>query len=305
MLIINSEDINKIGGDTAVALGTFDGVHIGHKCLIDTLMHNAGGLKTVVYSFENIPANVFSNKKAGQLTTVEEKQAEIDSCGADFLLLEKFTKETADESCEEFMSFLFDKLNAKLVVVGFNYTFGKCARGDAKMLFEEGKKRGVEVIIESPVEIDGLAVSSTGIRKAISEGSVELAAKHLGRYYSITGEVVSGNHIGRKLGFPTINFDIPCEKAVPKYGVYATTVNIDGRDYISMTNIGVRPTVDAQRRAVIETYIHDYSGNLYGRVLTVKFVSHIRDEKAFGGIDELQAQLKTDIERVKKILYKL
>lgn len=292
MLKVLTDDTSKLNGEnTAVALGTFDGVHSGHKQIIGTAIKS--GLSSLVYTFANIPAAYFGSGTLS-LHTPEEKTEAIGKEGVDYLYMPPFDHSIANMSPYAFVDFLLDELNAKVIVAGFNYTFGKKAEGNAELLSEYAGKKGAEVIIIPPVNLGGEPVSSTRIREALSLGEIEKAEKLLGHTYYFSAEVVKGHRIGRSIGFPTINMYMPKGKLIPKKGVYATAVKIDDKFYPAITNVGTRPTVEEHGSVNVESYIIGFEGDLYGKVPTVHFKRYLRGEKKFDSIEDLKKQLETD-----------
>ena len=290
---------NKDG--CAAALGTFDGLHIGHKALLDTLKENAGGRLSMVCTFSNIPASFFG-ADVKQLFTPEEKGDYISAEGIDVLFMRKFDKDFSVTPKDAFIKELLYELGCRVIVVGYNYRFGRGGEGTAEYLSEEAAKAGVRVIIVPQVTVDGEAVSSTKIREYITKGEIEAANKLLGHLYSVQGRVEGGARFGRTIGFPTANISVPENKCLPKNGVYAVWAVVDGKRYRGMCNIGVRPTVDSSGRVSVETYIDDFNEDIYGKKLKLEFVKFIRPEVRMNGAEALKAQLEQDLLSVREIL---
>ena len=286
--------MKKNTGTCAVALGTFDGLHLGHKALLDRLKTEAGDGLSVVYTFSNIPGNYF-DLDLKQLFTSKEKEVAISAEGIDVLYMREFNKEVAETTREQFIDELINKLSCSTIIVGYNYRFGRGGKGTAEYLAEETSKRGVRTVILPPVSVNGEPVSSTAIRNRILSGDVESANVLLGRSYSVSGIVTEGSRIGRTLGFPTANIDPPEMKCIPDNGVYAVTVELGSDKYIGMTNIGHRPTINLSEKRVIETYIFDFSGDIYGKEIKLSFDKRIRPEARMSDRNELIAQLNTDL----------
>ncbi len=236
----------------AVALGNFDGVHKGHQQLINKAVKTAGrhGIKSAVFTFSNHPKNMVpGNKEVKNIIYQDEKIALIEKLGVDYLFNIKFTKEIQTMDPVDFIEgLLAEKLRAAETFCGFNYRFGYKAAGNIKLLRDEGKKLGIKVNVIEPVIIDGEVVSSTLIRSLIRSGDVDECAKFLGRNYDIGGEVVVGNRLGKKLGFPTSNIMIDETMVTPPNGVYVTYCIYNGTKYPSVTNVGVKPTVGTFKR---------------------------------------------------------
>lgn len=286
----------NIAGGTAVAIGNFDGVHRGHQKMLSTLktVANEYGVPSVVYTFLEHPVNVLKGDLfPGIIYENSEKERLIAGSNIHTLFFEDFNT-VCHLTPEEFVeNILIDKLNIRIAVIGENGRFGKNGAGDAKVLEKLGKQYGFDVNVVKALEIDGEACSSSRIRNEIMSGDVEKAEKMLGRAYSLSGEVVSDKHLGRTYGYPTANI-IPRKNALKlKSGVYATNVIFDGRTLPSITNVGTTSFDDDDRRR-IETHILDFSGDLYGKRITVEFLYYMRDFKNFLNTDQLKLQLDED-----------
>ena len=272
----------------AVSFGKFDGVHMGHRHILDTLAEEARkhSALSVVYSFE--PRNGSS-----LLTTTGEKQVLFEDMGIDALVMVELGGELMAMEPEAFIMRLMSCGELKAVAVGEDFRFGRCAAGDAALLAVLGKQNGFDVHVIERVRMDGEIVSSTLIRECVKSGDVERAARLLGREYSFTGDVVFGRQLGRQLGFSTANLlPQPC-KVLPAFGVYAAYVYAEDKVWPAMVNIGVKPTVDG-RELLIESHLIGYEGDLYGKRIEVRLVRKTRDELRFAGLNELKAQLTLD-----------
>lgn len=277
----------------AVALGNFDGLHLGHTAVIQKAVSLADrGFIPCVMLLEPLPCNVEGFAAHKSLVTDSEKLRLIGNTGAqtvkvDFLKIKDYEPERF------FDEIIVKKLNAGAVCCGFNYRFGKNGKGDSALLKKLCLDAGIEFFVSEPVEYGGLPISSTRIRNALESGEIEQANAMLGRCFGFTLEVVHGDKIGRLLDCPTINQLFPEELIVPKYGVYASETKIDGKWLRSVTNIGIRPSFenDEQRS---ETHIIDYNGDLYGKEIEVRLCSYKRSEKKFSSLDELKKQLIED-----------
>ena len=237
------------------------------------------------------------NKEVNLIYTEEEKKNLLEHMGMDVLVSYPFDKASLSMEPEDFVrDILIEKLDAKVIVVGSDFRFGHNRRGDVKLLEELSLKYGYQLQVFEKVTMEGDIVSSTRIRSELSKGKMELAARLLGEPYSITGEVVHGRKLGRTIGMPTINMALPKEKLLPPNGVYASITEIDGKEYQGVTNIGVKPTVGAEEERLAETYIFDYRGDLYGRVLKVSLYAYERPEKKFASVEELKQQMERDKE---------
>ncbi len=277
--------------NTSVALGQFDALHKGHTAVIDASKKE--GLKTCVLTFGR-----GSLKKGDDryITTDSERERIFESLGVS-LLCEPDFSEICSFSAERFVrEILAEKLGARHVACGFNYRFGHRAQGDAQLLEKLCKDHGIECTVLAPVEINGKYVSSTSIREFIDEGDMESAAKMLGRPFGYQLEVVGGKRLGRTLGAPTINQNFPEGFICPRYGVYASTAEINGKEYCAVTNIGVKPTVGTDT-PLSETWICDYSGDLYGQMVKVSLIKFLRPEKKFPSIEALKEAIFADGEK--------
>lgn len=284
--------------DTVVSLGKFDGLHQGHRKLFEAIQkEQKNGLTGVVFSFLLPPGTFLENKEVNLIYTEEEKKALLEAMGMDVLVSYPFDRVSLSMEPENFVrDILVEKLDAKVIVVGSDFRFGHNRRGDVRLLEELSLKYGYQLQVFEKVTMEGDIVSSTRIRSELSKGNMELAARLLGEPYSITGEVVHGRKLGRTIGMPTINMALPKEKLLPPNGVYASITEIDGKEYQGVTNIGVKPTVGAEDQRLAETYIFDYRGNLYGRVLKVSLYAYERPEKKFASVEELKQQMERDKE---------
>lgn len=288
---------------TGVGLGNFDGLHVGHMALINTLISESklAGLDSVVYTFTKHPENIMRKKLFTPLITTVNKKAELLSeTPLNFLYLDQFTEEFSRLDAKSFVKeVLVKKLKAKLVVAGFNYRFGFKGQGDTNLLKSLGQEFGFKVIIIPPIKTDNDIISSTSIRNSLGKGKMDSVFKMLGRHYSITGEVVGGKRIGNTIGFPTANI-LPEEYLIlPQMGVYITKTLLDGQFYPSMTNVGVNPTFTQLPRPTVETYILDFDEDIYGKKIEVFFIDRLRGEKKFNSKDELVEQMQIDKKKVR------
>lgn len=291
-------DIIKLNGSVntengcAVAVGGFDGVHLGHRKLIDSLVAEA--------RVNNLPAAVFTfspydNPKDSKLLALPEKRLELlKSLGVDIVAEASFTA-LRDVSAEEFAKgFLFEGMGAKTIVCGYDFRFGKGREGDVALISGLLSPHGVSVVTPSALLTRDVPVSSTAIRKHIAEGDVKTANLLLGRKFSFKAEVVHGAKLGRTLGFPTINQVYPTSLSLLKFGVYAVECNFGGKTFFGVANVGVKPTVAADSAPLCETFIFDYSGDCYGETVETSFVEFIRPEIRFPSVDELRSQIERD-----------
>ena len=287
---------------TVIALGTFDGLHLGHTDVINTAKNYAerSGLKLAVFTFSNHPlALIRPDLVPVRIISAEEKIKLLESFGVDYLINIPFTEDFAALSPDEFLDRL-DCFNYRCLVVGENFTYGFLGSGKTETLERSGRKNGFDVIVRPLVKMNGNVVSSTGIRNLIQAGHIEYANRMLGRAYAITGKIVHGEQRGRKLGFPTANIELlHGEMAVPAPGVYAVTASIEGSIYEGMGNIGNNPTFNDVEHARLEVNLFNCSGDLYGKTMSVQFHKYIRAEKKFSGVEELCRQIEEDKKAIK------
>ncbi len=303
MKVTNSlEEYNpKING-TYVALGFFDGVHSGHRAVIGSCIAEKRDRPCVVLTFRESPAKALGRPAPSLLSTNERKAELLAQIGVDEVIFADFNA-VKDLSPQAFVTeILRDKLHAKKVYCGFNYHFGQGGSGDTGRLKELCEEQGIEVEVKEPVSRDGEQASSSLIRRCIADGRIEKANTLLGYHYAIEGAIDSGNHIGSAMGFPTVNIPIAEGLTVPRYGVYASILTIDGRRYRGATNIGVHPTVGAHEAPLCETFLLDFGGgDLYGKKATCELTAFVREERRFGSVDELSAQIKKDCQTIDQL----
>lgn len=293
-------DLRWSGAPTAVALGFFDGVHLGHVKVIH--MAKAQNLKTVVVTFSHNPGKTVNGQAVPEITSLALKERIFESLSVDAIVYLDFDK-VRDMAPEEFIDMLTQKLNVKYISCGFNYRFGKNAAAGVSELETICISKGIELCPVSPVMIKpGITLSSTRIRSYISAGDVKGASKLLGRYFAFYGEVVHGNHIGRTLGMPTINQLLNPPQLIPRFGVYASLTHLNDKLFPSVTNVGVKPTVSRSGTISAETYIQGFNGDLYGKIIQVDLVDFLRPEKKFDSIGALKNQIKADNEKARIIV---
>lgn len=288
--------------DTAVALGFFDGLHLGHMAVIQkAVLCKRNSLTPCVFTFSENPLNVLGKNAPERIMTNNDKHQFLEKNGVDLLYSIDFN-EVMNLSDADFVDRILVKtLRAKKVFCGFNYHFGKGGRSDSKKLASLCKSRGIDVTELPPVMYGGAPISSTRIRQALTEGDVKTAAKMLGREFSYKFTVIKGNQIGRTLSAPTLNQQMPNDFILPKKGVYASFTEIADSLLPSVTNIGFRPTVGSDV-PLSETWIPDYDcGNLYGKKVRVSLLEFLRDEKKFSSLEELQNTIHIDGENAKTI----
>jgi len=285
---------------TSLALGTFDGLHLGHtKVILNAVkIGKENSLEPAVMLFDVHPQFCLKGIAPPKLITDKKREELINSFGAKTVTFEferilNYTRE------EFFYNILIDELHAGAVSCGENFRFGKNASGDVEFLKEECEKNGILLCVSPIISVDGENVSSTKIRSFIRNGEIEKANRMLGRNFSYSSTVLDGKHLGRKLGIPTINQLIDDGLACPKKGVYASFTTVGEKRYKSVTNIGIRPTVENTLNVNSETHILDFNGNLYGKNPTVELVSFMRDEKKFESVSQLREQIERDIDKRK------
>lgn len=295
-LITNTLDF-QITEETVVAIGKFDGIHKGHKLLIDKVLSlKQKGLLSVVFTFDPPPYVLFGGKEQRYITSKEEKRSLFAKMGIDILIEFPLTEKSAAMEPETFVEdVLVGKMHAKAVVAGEDVSFGNKGRGDAALLQKMAQDLDFMVALVEKKRYHGREISSTYVREEILNGNMDQVSEMLGEPYHFIGEVVYGKQLGRTLGMPTANLIVPEDKLLPPSGVYFSRVLFEGKSYRAITNIGTKPTVSQKAQMGVETYIYDYDGNLYGKEIRVELLSFKRPEKKFSGIEELKAQMEQDI----------
>jgi riboflavin kinase / FMN adenylyltransferase len=299
--ITNVEQLKNLQlAPCVVALGTFDGVHLGHCDVVNTAKNYAHShnLKLMVFTFSNHPLSEIRGSLVPPLlldnTTKEKIFAEL---GVDILLNIPFTEELSQLTGQKFLQFLSIN-NVRAIVVGANYSYGYMGRGDVHSLQADGPKFGFDVLVRKLIKVNGTVVSSTNIRNFIKDGRIELAKTMLGRAYNIRGTVVHGDERGRIIGFPTANIDLINSKFVlPAVGVYGGKVITQGKTYVALLNVGSNPTF-GDRGLRLEAHLLNFKGDLYGEEIVVEFHYRIRGERKFHNIKELQEQIVRDKEEI-------
>ncbi len=306
-LIKNIDKIKSPYKNAVITTGNFDGVHKGHQKLLAKVKAKAGSINgtAIAITFEPHSLKILQKDTLlNHITPFEQKKELLSDADLDVLICIPFTTEFASISAKDFVeNILVQQIGMKVIVVGNDYTFGKGREGNIDFLKKYGEKTGFEVIVEDWKQMDGQSerISSTNIRKLITDGKVEEAEKMLGRHYQVRGTVLKGRDRGGKLlGFPTANINL-LDELRPKNGVYAVTVIIEGILYSGVANIGYSPTF-GDHEFTVEVHILDFNSNIYNKKIKVNFISRLRDEKKFSGIQELSDQIKTDTENAKKIL---
>ncbi|NLY08981.1 MAG: bifunctional riboflavin kinase/FAD synthetase [Tissierellia bacterium] len=292
---------NNYTEDTFVALGNFDGVHLGHTVLIKSVVKHgmATGCKSAVLLFTNHTKNVLTNVEQKILTDMDQKLKILDELGVDVVFQIPFTEDIMKLSPKHFIdNILVKKLNARGVVVGFDYRFGYKASGNDRVLRQICNERGIKAVVIAPIFVNQEVISSTLIRDAIKSGNVEKAGLLLGRPYNIKGIVVRGKQYGRKKGVPTANIKPNTNYIMPLNGVYDSRVIIEGKKYRAATSIGVNPTFN-ESGIKIEAHILDFNEEIYGRDIELELIEYIRPEIKFETKDELYVQISNDINKIR------
>lgn len=294
---IGPADLPAISQPLSLALGVFDGIHLGHQAVIAQAVAGAaatGGLSGVV-TFEPHPIAVLAPERAPRrlLANLEHKESILDELGVDLLVVVPFSQEFAAREPEEFLTLLAAAPRLHRLSMGTDWRFGRNRRGDPKMLAEFGKARGIEILPLTAVMANGERISSTRIRQALRDGNLLAAEEMLGRPYSVLGLVQKGKQLGRTIGFPTANI-VPDREQLPPDGVWAVECSWKDAWLPGVANLGRRPTVEVGENRLLEVHLLDWSGDLYGEMLEVRFKKYLRPEQKFAGIEELQNQITRD-----------
>jgi len=295
----------KIPNYTVCGVGNFDGIHLGHQKLVETILNysRAKQLNSLIFTFDPHPSKVLNPNNSAKLIMSKEKKRQImESYGIDYFVLAPFTQEFSKIDYKDFVyNILIDKCRAKVIVIGFNYKFGYKGLGTAENLKRLCNEVGVETVIIPPVTYEGKIVSSTSVRNLLENGDVKSASKYLGRPFAIEGEVIKGRGLGKKLGFPTANISLDKELVLPAKGVYAVLVTWNKSIYKGVANLGTKPTFNGDD-IVFEVHLFDFDGKLYGERLEVAFIQLLRPEIKFSSLEDLAIQVLKDIVSAKEIL---
>jgi riboflavin kinase / FMN adenylyltransferase len=288
-----------------VTIGTFDGIHLGHRALLRRLCEHAVRLSrpAMLLTFEPMPREYLRpDQPPARLTSWRERWHILGGCGIDYMCVLRFDERLRNLSGQDFAALLAQQLYSHLVVVGHDFRFGRNGEATASALGTAGAALGFEVDVVPPVLLVGARISSSGVREALSRGDFELARSWLGRPYSMTGRVIQGNQLGRKLGFPTANLRTG-RRRVPVAGIFAVRVHGVAADPLpGVASMGTRPTIAGGGEMLLEAHLFDFAGNLYGREIEVEFVSKLRDEEHFANLDALVTQINKDAEDARRIL---
>jgi riboflavin kinase / FMN adenylyltransferase len=304
MEVIRDLHLLPVLAHPVVALGNFDGVHLGHRAILKAAIDRAHGArgKAFALTFDPLPAKVLSPQRVPRmLMTSEDKLEYLRDSGLDGVLVLPFTMELSRLTPREFVhDYLLVKLGVEAVVVGHSVSFGHKRAGNASVMVELGREFGFETIVVGPVRVEGLEVSSTKVRELIEAADLSRTARLLGRYHFLRGKVVHGRERGRHIGFPTANLDSETE-CIPPDGVYATRVVMAEGAYPSITNIGMRPTFAETARS-IEAHIFDFNRDIYDRSIKLEIIERVRPERKFESAEALGKQIAEDLKRAKEIL---
>ena len=304
-LIRGPKNLRERHRGCVIAIGAFDGIHLGHQALLTRLCEHAARLSrpAMVLTFEPMPREYLKPERPpARLTSWRERWHILGRCGIDYMCVLRFDERLRNLSGQEFAGLLASQLHAHLVVVGHDFRFGRNGEATGAVLSAAGDALGFQVEVVPPVLLSGTRISSSGVREALARGDFELAGSWLGRPYSITGRVIQGNQLGRKLGFPTANLRTH-RRRVPIAGIFAVLVHGVSADPLpGVASMGTRPTVVGGGEMLLEAHLFDFAGDLYGREIEVEFVSKLRDEERFADLDALVVQMNQDAADAKRVL---
>lgn len=286
-----------------MALGFFDGIHVGHAALINKIKQRAEetGAEPAVLTFDVHPDNLVFKKTVPLINSAEDRENILSRCfGIDDVVVIHFNQRVMHMDWQDFIDELIDEMNLRWIVVGHDFCFGYKGLGTAEKLKAYCAERGVGCDIIPAVCRDGVVVSSTLIRQLIETGEMEKANEYLGHPHTLTDVIRTGYHLGTKMGTPTINMSFPQGVIIPRHGVYAAKAYIDGQEYMSVTNVGIRPTVSDSGNVNVESFLLDFCGNLYGYRARIDFYKFLRPERKFDDVNELAAQIKSDAQTTRE-----
>lgn len=301
MLVFHELKENLLNS-SCLALGFFDGVHVGHQKVLSNAVNKAEELNSIstVVTFSKHPKSIITKSHTNMLVSLEERLVLFEDFGVQAAVVIDFNEKLAAMTAQNYLKkILIGCFNAKSITIGYNHKFGGDKLGCSKFLEDNGKIYDYQVSVIQPVKIDNHIVSSSAVRKFISKGDVVSAAKFLGRNFKIKGLVIHGQHLGRTLGFPTANLCLPEELIIPYGGVYSGLAKIDSDVYSAVINVGKRPTIGDINKDLVEVHILDFDKDIYGKNIEIEFLQRVRDEKKFDSLDELKFQIKKDCELVK------
>ena len=300
MIYIKGIDKFHEESETAVTIGKFDGIHRGHEYLISCIHNKAqDGLKSVMVTFDQSPRVILGKeaKDDRNLVTPAERMMLLSKQGLDYLLELPFTQEIITMDAVDFITMLVERLHMRYLVVGDDFHFGHHGSGDVLLLERLSDSLGFELQVVQKLKDKTRDISSSYVREEIRLGHIDVANGLLGHPYFVWGEILHGNHIGTSMGIPTINIVPPSDKLLPPFGVYVTTVEVEGRIYHGITDVGTKPTVTDNNEVVVETHILDFSSNIYGEHAMVRFYEYVRPEMKFDSLDALKKQIESDKKR--------
>lgn len=299
MIFIDNEMIKE---KTAVAMGIFDGVHLGHRLILNTAKSfSEKGMKFAVFTFRTASVEKKHGIPYEYIYSEKQKNHILSRLGADFVFspdIASLREMSAEQFAKEIIS---EKMNAKVVICGENFRFGKGALCGAKELTEFGEKYGFDVNVCKTLKKNGEIISSGKIKEYLRNGEISKANSFLGERYFMMSEIVTGNRLGRTINFPTINQLFEERQIIPKKGAYATAADVFGKECCAVTNIGVKPTVEKDIKPLAETHIVDFSGNIYGETVKTEFIEFLREEKKFPSLDQLKLQIESDLKKAQDI----
>jgi riboflavin kinase/FMN adenylyltransferase len=293
-------------GKTLLTIGVFDGVHAGHRYLLEKLQQRAAEKKLLsgVVTFNPHPQSVLHpDNQLPWLSNLEDRVRAFQELGVNIVAVLTFTPKVAQLSALDFMSLLKKHLKMRGIMVGPDFVLGRGQEGDVNLLRTLGREMNFSVEVIPPFTINSEVVSSTLIRQALVQGDMRRVERLMGHYFYLRGEVITSDKRGRVLGFPTANLDTKPQQALPGNGIYATITQVDGKRFPSATNIGTRPTF-GEGEKMVETHLLNYEGDLYGKEIKVEFVQKLRDEQRFSSSEELKIQIEKDVRKVKALLAK-
>lgn len=301
MQIIRAKEFH-IDEPTAVAMGKFDSLHLGHKVILDRLKREAEcSLRTVVLSFEPGPEVFFGKYSGGFVLTDTEKQKLLEDAGIDYYVLFPFDAMTAGTEPEDFLkNVLLAQMNMQVLVAGEDLSFGRGGYGNAEFVNEKSREYDFKFCVCPKIRLNEEEISATLVRDTVIKGDMEKCRELLGRAYQVGGIIQKGNQLGRTIGVPTCNIVTDREKLLPPRGVYFTEVTLGGQHYYGVTNVGTKPTVSNEENVGIETYIVDFDEEAYGENIVLDFMHFQRTEQKFASLDELKSQLKQDIKKAEE-----
>ncbi len=304
MEIIRDVNTTHLTRPTVLTVGSFDGIHRGHRYLISRVVARAreiGGASALVTLHPHPKIVLRPNSPLQYLSTIEERVDLLAPLGLDYAVILPFSLEYSQIRARDFVQMLIDHLNMKELIAGPDFALGYKREGNIEFLRALGKEKGFTVNVVEPQKFDDEIMSSTRIREMIASGDLEDATRLLGRFPSVRGRVVRGDQRGRSLGFPTANLAVAERRLLPADGIYAVRVRIDGRWYGGAASIGVRPTFGSGQRTV-EVYVLDFDGDLYDQVIEVQFIKRLREERKFENVDALIRQMKQDVAEARQVI---